>query len=295
MDFANYVNQLNQLDNQENKSELENFYSFNAGLLQFFKGIDGQITAILNSPTINPKSVELIQTQVNAVLPTLNKLKFEISMFDTATLSEAHKAKINQTIVYIQNNMTIGEVDIISNQLYDLLQKNETAFTREQEERKRREQAEKEYEELESKKNPIIDLLGLNISDFRVQNFFREFDISYNRNSNSSSDHRICINVCCTNSETFNNFYIRYIDSINDDKYDIIKLPYDIGFKDTYEEVLRKIGVPATKKNIYDGRLVTILWDELGINKKYYHLGISVYQDKSTGLTVVTGLSLAIK
>jgi cation transport ATPase len=88
--------------------------------------------------------VELIQTQVNAVLPTLNKLKFDISMFDTAILSEAHKAKITQTIAYIQKNMTVGEVDIISNQLYDLLQRSETAFANEQEERKRREQEEKE-------------------------------------------------------------------------------------------------------------------------------------------------------
>jgi hypothetical protein len=130
--------------NADVKAELENYCTFHAGILQFFKGINGQIQAVLNSPTINPKSVGLIQTQVNAVLPTLNKLKFEISMFDAATLSDAYKAKINQTIAYAQNIMTIGEADIISMKLFDLLKKNEAAFVNEQEERERKEQEEKE-------------------------------------------------------------------------------------------------------------------------------------------------------
>jgi len=135
MDFNDYVNQLNNLDKQETKSELENFYFFNSGVLQFFKGIDSQVQAVLNASVINPKSVELIQTQLNTVLPMLNQLKFKISMFDTNSLSEAHKDKINQLIAYIKSTMSIGEVDIISNQLADLLKQNETAFAQEKEQR----------------------------------------------------------------------------------------------------------------------------------------------------------------
>jgi hypothetical protein len=60
MDFNEYVNQLNNLDKQDAKSELENFYFFNSGVLQFFKGIDSQVQAILNAPAINPKGVEQV-------------------------------------------------------------------------------------------------------------------------------------------------------------------------------------------------------------------------------------------
>ena len=219
-DFNNYINQLNRLDSQENRSELENFYHFNAGLLQFFKGIDSQITAILNAPIVNPKSVELIQAQINDVLPTLNKIKFEISMFHTDMLSEAHKVKINRTIAYTQNNMTVGEVESISYQLFDLLQKNETAFAqekaeqerkkqaereriareeaerkakeererkeriaREEAERKAREEREKKEDEERKEKLGIAYYLGLNIDSHIVKPFLKEFGIRRNYNN----------------------------------------------------------------------------------------------------------------
>jgi hypothetical protein len=154
MDFNDYVNQLSNLDNQEIRAELENFYFFNSGLLQFFKAIDNQVKMILNSPNLNSKSVELIQSQVNDILPILNKLKFEISMFDPEKLSEEYKETINKTITYAKDFMVTGEVQVISNQLFDLLRKNELAFLQEQEECKRREQEEKEHiarEEIERK------------------------------------------------------------------------------------------------------------------------------------------------
>ena len=143
-DFNDYVNQLNSLENQETKSELENFYFFNSSLFQFFKAIDNQVKLVLNSSNLNPKSVELIQSQVNEVLSTLNKLKFEISMLNSNKLSEEHRDNINKTITYIKEFMVIGEVEMISGQLIDLLKKNETTFSNEQEAQKRQEQADKE-------------------------------------------------------------------------------------------------------------------------------------------------------
>ena len=144
MNYNDYISQLNNLDNEEFKAGLENFYSFNSGLLRFFKAIDNQLKTALNSPNLNPKSVELIQSQVNEILPILNKLKFEISMFDSEKLSKEYKEIVNKTIAYVKDFMVTGEVDIISNQLFDLLKKNETAFSNEREARKRQEQEEKE-------------------------------------------------------------------------------------------------------------------------------------------------------
>jgi hypothetical protein len=144
MDFDDYLNKSNQLDSQEAKTELENYYAFNSGLLSFFTAIDNQVKAVMNSANINPQSAALIQSQVDAVKPMLNKLRFEINMFDAGSLSEAYKADINKTIGYIKGFMEVGEVDITANQLFALLQKNETAFAKEQEERKRQEREEKE-------------------------------------------------------------------------------------------------------------------------------------------------------
>jgi len=151
MDFNDYVNQLNQLDSQETRAELENYYAFNSGLMSFFTAIDNQVKAVMNSAAINPKSVALIKSQVDAVKPLLNKLKFEISMLDAAKLSVAHKGAINKTIDYIKGFMEIGEVDITANQFFALLQENKTAYANEQAQRAKEEAERKAKEERERK------------------------------------------------------------------------------------------------------------------------------------------------
>ena len=133
---------LNPVINQDDKSELESFYYFNAGLLQFFRGIDNQITTVLNAPVVHPIIVEQIQTQVQTQLPALNKLKFTISMFNPGSLSEKYKALVNQHIAYTQNGMTIGEVEIAAKELSDLLSRNEAAVAKEQEDLKRQQEEE---------------------------------------------------------------------------------------------------------------------------------------------------------
>ena len=132
------ANPLNPLSGENDKSELESFYYFNAGLLQFFRGIDNQITSILNAPAVHPIIAEQIHTQVQTQLPALNKLKFMISMFNSGSLSEKYKALINQHIAYTQNGMTVGEVEFAAQELSDLLKRNE----KEQEDLKRQEEEE---------------------------------------------------------------------------------------------------------------------------------------------------------
>jgi hypothetical protein len=150
-DFNAYVKEISELDKQEAKTELENYHFLNLGLLQFFKAIDNQMQVILNSSTINPKSVELIQNQVNSDLPVLKKLKYEINMLDTNSLSMAHKDKINKTIDYIKDIMVIGEVDTTSNQFFALLKENETAIALEKEQKEREEAERKAKAERERK------------------------------------------------------------------------------------------------------------------------------------------------
>ena len=156
-DFDKYVGALNEITNSENRAELEGFYTLYFAILQFYKGIDKPIQTLLNKLNISEKNVELIEKQINNALPALNKLKYEVSVFDSNRLSVKHKNKINQLITYIKEEMVISELDAISNQFFNLLKENEIAFVSEQEEKKfkekeaadRRAKAEKERKEKE--------------------------------------------------------------------------------------------------------------------------------------------------
>jgi hypothetical protein len=153
MDFNDYTNQLSQSLNQENKSELETLYSINSDLLKYFKAIDKHAQALLSASNIDLRSIE----EIKGVLPVLNKLKFEINLLDANSLSITHKAKINKTISYIKEVMLIAEVNSIANQFFDLLEKNETAFTEEQKQQaKEAEIKSKEQEEIEQHKKAIL-------------------------------------------------------------------------------------------------------------------------------------------
>ncbi|WP_193391205.1 hypothetical protein, partial [Candidatus Symbiothrix dinenymphae] len=116
----------------------------------FFAAIDKQVKAVLNSAGISPDSVKTIQTQFEAVKPTLSKLKLAINKLDTEKLSNAHKTEINKNIALIKSSMEIGEVDILSNPFFELLKNDETAFNLEQE-KEQKEQKRKEREEAKRK------------------------------------------------------------------------------------------------------------------------------------------------
>ena len=155
MDFDKYVNSLNELDNQENKTELESFYTLHSAVLQFFKAIEKTLQDLMTKSSVSP----IVIKQLENVLPMLTKLKYDVSIFDSNRLSIKYKSKINQLMTYIKEEMVISELDAISNQFFDLLKENETAFVAEQEEKKlkekeeadRRAKAEKERKEKERK------------------------------------------------------------------------------------------------------------------------------------------------
>ena len=94
-------------NNQDGKAELESFYAIRTETFRFFKGIGGQIISVLNTPIINPKSIEQYLKQVNSLLPALAKLKLLIRMLKIDKLSIAYETEINQIIDYIQNEMIV--------------------------------------------------------------------------------------------------------------------------------------------------------------------------------------------
>ena len=67
-------------NNQDSKAELESFYAIRTETFRFFKGIGGQIISVLNTPIINPKSIEQYLKQANSLLPALAKMKLLIRM-----------------------------------------------------------------------------------------------------------------------------------------------------------------------------------------------------------------------
>ena len=129
-------------NNQDGKVELERLYAVHAKTFRFFKGIGGQIISVLNTPNITPKSIEQYLKQVNSLLSVLAKLELSIRMFNMDTFYKTYETKINQIIAYMQNEMIVDDVKIVSCQLFDLLEKSEQAFAKELEDLKRQEEEE---------------------------------------------------------------------------------------------------------------------------------------------------------
>ena len=147
-DFDKYVNSLNEITNQENKAELESFYMLHSAVLQFFKAIDKAIQDLLKKSNVGEKVVK----QLESVLPTLTKLKREITMLDTNTLCASYKSKVNRTIDYVKKDMIVSEVNDTARELFDLLKENKNAFSIEQKEKEQKEQARKEREAEQKRK-----------------------------------------------------------------------------------------------------------------------------------------------
>lgn len=146
MDSKNYTDLLGQLDKQEIEVELNNFYTFNSGLLQFFKAIEEQFQSLLNSSNLNTKSIEIILIQTNQLLPELNNLKFEISMLEEEKLCDSLKNNIYKTIKYVKEVMVISEISLTKQRFLKLLEDNELKFKAEQDELDRIEKEKKRVE-----------------------------------------------------------------------------------------------------------------------------------------------------
>ena len=134
-DFDKYVNSLNEITNQENRAELEGFYTLHSATLQFFKAIDKSIQDVLKKPNVGATVIK----QLENVLPTLAKLKKEISKLDSETFAVGYKTKISQSVTNIKNGMTLSEANDIAQEFFELLKENKQAVIADEQEKKREE------------------------------------------------------------------------------------------------------------------------------------------------------------
>ncbi len=130
MKTNDYINQLNKLGQQEIEEKLNTFYTFNSDLFQFFKAIDRQFLALINSND-NFSSIEAILTQTNTILPELSNLKFEISMLEDEKLSEYYRDDVIKTIKYVTEMMLVSEVEFTKQRLFSLFEQNSIKFDEE--------------------------------------------------------------------------------------------------------------------------------------------------------------------
>ena len=134
-DFDKLVNAMNDITNQENKVELEGFYTLHSTTFQFFKAIDKTVQDVLSKPNIGIVVLEQLKTN----LPILVKLKNEIFKIDTESIAVNFKTKINQSIAYINNNMTLSEVNNIAQEFFDLLEENKATLLTQNNEKEKEE------------------------------------------------------------------------------------------------------------------------------------------------------------
>ena len=144
-DFEKLVNDMNEISNQENRAELEGFYTLHATTLQFFKAIDKAIQDVLKKSNVG----ETVIKQLENALPTLTKLKKEISKLDSETFAVGYKTKISQSVTNIKNGMTLSEANDTAREFFDLLKENKDAIIAVEQENKRKEKeaAERKAEE----------------------------------------------------------------------------------------------------------------------------------------------------
>ena len=163
-DFDNYINGLKQLDQSELKVELENFYSMNYAVKQIYKGIDNQITALLNAQQLNEKIVANVLAMLNKHLENLSKLKFKLNKIKPERLCNELKTDILDQLEYIKEQMVLSEIDMVQENLNELLQDNEKKYENEQQmlerqklaEESRKREAEEEDKWQLSEKNATI-------------------------------------------------------------------------------------------------------------------------------------------
>ena len=158
-DFDKYIDALNEISNQKNRVELEEFYKRNSATFQFFnavKAIDKYVQETLSKPILD----DVVLKQLETALPMLTRLKTEITIIDSKNISVQYKNSIIQIVDYIKNKMSINEANDISNQLFDLLRKNEQAFIEEEKKRQEQECHEKKLQELKKARERIAKYQG---------------------------------------------------------------------------------------------------------------------------------------
>ena len=146
-DFDKYINTLNEITNIENRAELESFYTLHSAVLQFFKAIDKAIQDILKKSNVS----EAVIKQLENVLPTLTKLKKEISKLDSEIFAVGYKTKISQSVTNIKNGMTLSEANDTAQEFFELLEENKQSIIAEEQENERQRKKIEEQERKEKK------------------------------------------------------------------------------------------------------------------------------------------------
>ena len=135
--------------------------------MQFFKAIDGQFQALINSTNLNAKAIESILLQTNQLLPELNNLKFELDMLDDEAISIALRNDILKLQKYIKGIMVLSQVPELKEKLFTLLEQNiikleeeKKLFEQEMQnqlvQQKKAEEEKKEIQRLESEKQKAV-------------------------------------------------------------------------------------------------------------------------------------------
>lgn len=133
MDFKDYINELRDLDNQEARTELDNIYILNSSTIKFFKFVDKTLQNLLSQSEI---SISVVK-EIKLILTQLNELKRDINSLDAKLLSDN---KIKQNIDYIKNQMSLSEVEDVSQDFSKLCNERKNLLIKHESERKRKEQ-----------------------------------------------------------------------------------------------------------------------------------------------------------
>lgn len=164
MDFKDYINELRDLDNQETRAELDNIYILNSSTFKFFKFLDKTVLDLLSQPEISKSVVK----EIKRILTQLNELKRNINSLDTNLLFDN---KIKTKIDYIKNQMSLSEVEDVSQDFSKLCNERKNLLIKHESERKRKEQErlnKKKFElqERERKKKELEEQLKLKQTEF---------------------------------------------------------------------------------------------------------------------------------
>ncbi len=152
MDFKDYINELNSLENQEAKAELQTFYMLHASTFKFFKAIDNTIQELLKQPNVSKIAIE----QLNGALPTLKKLRNQISKLDTITFLSDYKTIIDQQVIFIKNEMTLAETENTIKKIQELLESNNKALEIERTEKQKNKDCSKKITPLQRAESLVL-------------------------------------------------------------------------------------------------------------------------------------------
>jgi hypothetical protein len=149
-ELNNYINELNSVEKNELKTKLENYFLFNISTISFFKGINNQLKSLLGANSFDEVTILKIVNN-DETITTLTNLKRTLIFIDRKNINEDLQAKYDKYISYIEEKLTLNEVDEFVNKINDLLNENEELINENQKDKDKQEEI-KKSEELDLKR-----------------------------------------------------------------------------------------------------------------------------------------------